>query len=289
MDMPAWTRVLLYLVTIGIAATAITIIVVIIAVALSPGSFYEIEHLAYSFHILAASSILISPAILVITWLFAVYIDRRPFETLGYAFRGTWVKEIVLGLALGFGLPALIFAFCCAMSWTRITGSLFALSPGMIMLTLAETLLGMLAVAFNEETIMRGYVLQNLKVRYGTLAALIVTTLLFSALHLANPGATIMALLGIVTAGFMLGYAYLATGRLWLPLAIHFGWNFALGPVLGFPVSGVDVPGWISQNVTGPDLWTGDIFGPEAGLLGFLAWVLGIVIIAWFARSIRRP
>jgi hypothetical protein len=43
----------------------------------------------------------------------------------------------------------------------------------------------------------------------------------------------------------------------------------------------------ISSN--GPDVWTGGSFGPEAGLLGFFANLLGILlIIIWVYLRNRR-
>lgn len=287
-DVPAVARLILYLVAAGIAAGIVSLLVVAAAAIISPGLLSNIQQLAASFDVLAVSSILTAPIILTITWLFVVYLDRRPFETLGYALQGTWTAEIGLGLALGIGMPLLVFAIYYAVGWTQVTGSLLTQPPGRSALILAETVLAMIAVAINEETIVRGYVLQILKVRYGVTAALVVSTLFFAIAHSANPGTTFMSFLGVFAAGLMLGYAYLASGRLWLPLAIHFGWNFTLGPVLGFPVSGIEISSWIKQVVTGPALWTGGRFGPEAGMFGFLVWTLGIAIIRWFARYTRR-
>lgn len=286
---PAALRVVLYLMAILFAMTVVSTVVIVPTIISSPDSVPDIEEISRSFPLLTIIWVLLLPLTMLITWFFVVYLDRRPFETLGFETQGPWRQDIALGLALGFGLPALIFALSYALGWVHISGSMFTLSPLRILAVLAQTLLAMMAVAIGEETIMRGYVLQTLKLRYGVVAALIVSTLIFSVGHAGNPGgAGIMPFVGIVLAGLGLGYAYLATKRLWLPIAFHFAWNFALGPVFGFPVSGIDISSWIEQQVTGPALFTGGQFGPEAGLMGFAVWLLAIPIIRWYARRTGR-
>jgi membrane protease YdiL (CAAX protease family) len=50
----------------------------------------------------------------------------------------------------------------------------------------------------------------------------------FGVAHALNPGATFSSTIGIaLQAGVMLGLAYSLTRRLWLPIGIHIGWNFA--------------------------------------------------------------
>ena len=92
-----------------------------------------------------------------------------------------------------------------------------------------------------------------------------------------------------LAAGLILGYGYLATERLWLPIGFHFSWNFALGPIFGFPVSGIDLPAWLMHNPSGPVVWTGGAFGPEAGVLGIIAMALGWLGIRYFRRLWYRP
>ena len=51
-------------------------------------------------------------------------------------------------------------------------------------------------------------------------------------------------------------------------------WNYAQGPLFGFPVSGLGFGTIMKTTVTGPALWTGGAFGPEGGLLVTLALVV---------------
>ncbi len=60
--------------------------------------------------------------------------------------------------------------------------------------------------------------------------------------------------------------------------------------MLGFQVSGLEeLPRLILQSVSGPELWTGGEFGPEAGLLMLPAVVLDNLLIWWYSRNIKLP
>lgn len=62
----------------------------------------------------------------------------------------------------------------------------------------------------------------------------------------------------------MLTAAYVATRRLWVPIGVHFGWNFAASGIFSTEVSGNDTPqGLLNSSMSGPELLTGGDFGPE--------------------------
>jgi len=85
----------------------------------------------------------------------------------------------------------------------------------------------------------------------------------------------------------MLGIPFLLTGRMAIPIGIHFAWNWVMGGIYGLPVSGLDGRRSVIQTIEqGPDLWTGGKFGPEAGLLGLFAIGLIFLWIFWYGRRI---
>jgi hypothetical protein len=125
----------------------------------------------------------------------------------------------------------------------------------------------------------RGYILNNFFDSMDKYIALIISSLLFAAMHLANANITLLSVTNIFLAGILLGIYYVHKQNLWLPITLHFSWNFFQGPIFGFEVSGVDVRGAISQDIQGSDLVTGGQFGFEGSIIATLLMVLAIVIL----------
>jgi membrane protease YdiL (CAAX protease family) len=123
----------------------------------------------------------------------------------------------------------------------------------------------------------------------GGWLAILLSSLLFGALHLGNPHATLMAAIAIaVEAGTLLGAAYALTGRLWMAIGFHAAWNFTQGWVFGAPVSGGSGVGGIGTMTLTPgasELLSGGGFGPEASLIGLLVAGTAGAALLWQARA----
>jgi uncharacterized protein len=125
-----------------------------------------------------------------------------------------------------------------------------------------------LQAGYVEEVLLRGVIFRISEEGLGTWAALAISSLLFGAAHHMNPNATVWSSAAIaLEAGVLLGAAYLVTRRLWLPIGIHFAWNFTLGGIFGVTVSGVELGGILAGRIEGPEVWTGGDFGIEASVL----------------------
>jgi uncharacterized protein len=125
--------------------------------------------------------------------------------------------------------------------------------------------------AVGEEMLFRGYGFQVLVKGIGPFATVLPVAVLFGLAHSQNLNFGPLALLNTVLWGVVLGYAYLRSGDLWLPIGLHFGWNWAL-PLLGANLSGftMDVTGYamhweLAGKIGG--LLSGGPYGPEGGLL----------------------
>ena len=149
-----------------------------------------------------------------------------------------------------------------------------------------------LAVAAQEEIIYRGLVFRLLSKVAGTWGALLLSAVFFGATHAMNPGATAAGLNSVALAGVLLGALYVVSGRLWLPIGVHWGWNFAEGSLFGTAVSGSDVGGsLLAGKLSGPALLTGGQFGPEASIVAVLILLPCTVYCVWriAARGRSEP
>lgn len=226
------------------------------------------------------------------------FIDRRKFADFGLHFNRDWWRDLGFGLALGVVLMALIFAVELAAGWIVVTGA-FVVPDSQSGLSFPIAILVpaaiFLMVGIYEELFSRGYHLKNMAEGFAALPFLgpagailvgtFVSSAVFGVLHAGNPNATLISTVNIFFAGFLLASGYLLTGELAIPIGLHITWNFFQGNVFGFPVSGTDAGAtFISIEQSGDPLITGGAFGPEAGLIGIAAMLLGIVLTVGWVR-----
>jgi membrane protease YdiL (CAAX protease family) len=235
-------------------------------------------------------------ATLLSMFLAARYLDRRPFRDFGFHREQGWWRDFFIGLGIGSLLMVLIFLVEMSLGWLRITGFFTARGGNPFWLGIVVDMITFISVGIYEEMLMRGYILRNLaegsnfrwlKPTTAVILATVLTSIIFSALHLANPGASLMSFLNIFLAGVFLSLGFILTGELALPIGLHIAWNFFQGAIFGFPVSGVSgVNPVISIEQVNIGWMTGGFFGPEAGGIGILAMLLGaVLILTWVKKS----
>jgi len=138
-----------------------------------------------------------------------------------------------------------------------------------------------------EELVFRGVWLRIVENMYGSGVALATSSLFFGLAHLANPHSGWLPAIGIaIEAGLMLGMAYVATRSLWLPMGLHFGWNFAEGDIFGAPDSGNTIAGFFQTTTHGDPLITGGAFGPEASLITPALCLIVVAIL--YRQAVQR-
>lgn len=193
-------------------------------------------------------------------------------------------------LGVGCQISALAMVSIFVLGWMLGVLKVYGLHP-LTPFFWAE-LLKRAAFAFEEEFIFRSLMLSGMILLFRrSWLALAIMSALFGLAHAANPGASLFSVVGNALDGLLYGIAFLWSGRIWLPFALHFSWNFTQGPVLGFPVSGFDLGGLVVQQAVGSTLVTGGSYGPEGGLLGRLAWLIALTLtVGWLAWSqCHRP
>jgi membrane protease YdiL (CAAX protease family) len=241
---------------------------------------------ATPFNVLVSSSDLKRlGAILLVIVVFAAYtsyvrlVEKRAVREL--ALQGATL-ELLSGLVLGSALFSGVIGILIALGVCHITGSngvsvMLASIPGYL-------LFGVL-----EEVIGRAIVLRILDEWLGSWPALLLSALLFGALHLFNHGATLIDGVAIaMEGGLLLGAAYLYTRRLWLCIGIHTAWNFTQGGIFSVSVSGQDSHGLLNATLSGPDWLTGGAFGVEGSVVAMLVCAIaaaGLLSIAFYRKQ----
>ncbi|MDI6769966.1 MAG: type II CAAX endopeptidase family protein [Anaerolineales bacterium] len=219
-------------------------------------------------------------AITVSIFLARRFLDRRSFTSLGFKLTWRALVDILAGIAITFVMMGLIYILMRSSGWIEFEGFAWQTQPvGAVVVNTLLIFLGFVLVGWNEELLSRGYHLQNLADGINLTWGVILSSVVFGVLHLANPNATWLSAVGIFLAGLFLAFAYLRTKQLWLSIGLHIGWNFFEGTVFGFPVSGMEFYRLIRHTVSGPELWTGGAFGPEAGLVVLPALALGVALV----------
>lgn len=212
--------------------------------------------------------------------LVGIVIERRPLAELGFG-RTQVARDLGIGTLVGSGaITAVVGVIALA---GRYAVSAVRFDPA----ALARSFVLMVVVAWFEEVLFRGIVFRLLEDAAGSVVALALSAALFGAIHLTNPHASAVAAIAIaLEAGVLLGAAYIRTRALWLPIGLHFAWNFFEGPVLGAPVSGGKGGSLLVADFRGPWWLDGGAFGPEAGIVAVI--VCAIVSARWLAVARRE-
>jgi membrane protease YdiL (CAAX protease family) len=229
-------------------------------------------------------------------WLAVRFLDRRPFRDLGFRLDRGWWLDLLFGLALGTLLMTAIFLVESGLGWISVAGTFETTGTGApFALSILIPLAAFACVGFSEEAVSRGYQLRNaaeglnyptLGPRRAVVLAWVFSSVFFGALHAGNPNATALSTFNITLAGLMLGFGYVLSGQLAIPIGLHVTWNFFQNAVYGLPVSGFETFGasFLSTEQAGPELWTGGTFGPEGGLIAPAAMLLGVLLTALWVR-----
>lgn len=240
----------------------------------------------------ASLSMVTTLMVVFVVWAAARYLDRRPLDDLGLRIdRSFWI-DAVFGFALGGVLMGGILGAEVVFGWATYqqAGEVGDVPHAAYA---AVSLFTFLSVAINEELVFRGYQMTNLaeglesrwfRPAVAVFLAMSITSALFGLAHADNPNATLGSTGNIVLAGMWLALGYVLTGRLAIPLGIHFSWNFFQN-LFGMPVSGQDrffVSSVLTRTASGPEWITGGPFGPEGGMTGLAAMAIGTALtLAW--------
>jgi membrane protease YdiL (CAAX protease family) len=209
---------------------------------------------------------------------------RKPLQAIGLSIHHAAVREFGFGCLLAAAMQAVLFSI----GWVAGSISIEALNiPAQRSLAILVDagFFFLLGAAF-EEVLFRGYIFQALMQWISFLPAMMVMALCFSLAHLRNPNAGTLGFINIALASVWFSVAYFKTRGLWLPIGLHFGWNFAQTTLFGLPTSGITFAdkSLVETAASGPAWLTGGAFGPEGGLLATIA----LLSCTWYIWQSKR-
>lgn len=209
-------------------------------------------------------------AIVSYTYLYKFYEKREISE---FSKNGI-LKSLTIGIILGVvlqSLTILVIYLKGGYSIVSINPILFLVPP----LTMAFT------SAIFEETLMRGIIFRIAEEKLGSYFALIISAVLFGAMHIANPNSSLILAIGLaIQAGLLLASAFIYSRNLWFPIAIHFAWNFTQSAIFGANVSGNTISKTlITSKIEGAEWFTGGQFGPEGSIQATVFCLIATIIL----------
>lgn len=185
------------------------------------------------------------------------------------------------GLGIGLVYFVVVVAIMLAIGVYKIEGT------GHAWKDIMNSFFVFLLVAIGEEIIFRGVLFRWIDEKWGFAAALVASALIFGFVHITNDNASWWSSLAIaIEAGLLLGAIYKYSGTLWMPIGVHWAWNFSQGNIFGFEVSGTDAgASLLYSTVSGSEWLTGGAFGAEASVISV---AVGTLVSAWLIWQVYR-
>lgn len=195
------------------------------------------------------------------------------------------LKGILLGILLGFGTNG----FCVLMS--LLSGDIKLSYNGIDIVVLLAFLVAVFIQSSSEEIIDRCYVYQKLRRRYRSpLVAILVNSIVFMALHIPNPGFTVIAgcqifLIAIIFSLFVYYY-----DGIWVAFWFHTAWNYTQNIIFGLPNSGI-ISEYSIFKLEAASARNGMFYNVDFGVEGSIgsSLVLLVVIIVLVIINRKKP
>lgn len=225
---------------------------------------------------------------IIICFLIVKFKEKRKINSMGFSFNKKAVIDYLEGFGLGIVMIGIVWVGIALFGNVTIEIKLDSIMRSTFLIPFILMSIAWIIQGASEEIMLRGYMLPVLGVKVGPKFAIIVSSLFFSALHLANSGVTVLSLINLALFGFFAAFYAIKNESLWGICALHSAWNFAQQNIFGTLVSGGIVYNSSIINTTyiENNIINGGNFGPEGGILVTAVLAIGIIIqIIGFRKS----
>ena len=214
-----------------------------------------------------------------------IFKHRRPIlKAITPKAKGNTIPYMLIGLAMGAGTNFLCALVAMINKDIHVSFSQFNIFSFLLLL------LAVFIQSSAEEITDRMYYYQVLRKGYrNKWVAIVGNALVFSLLHIFNPGITVLALLNIFFSGVICSLLVYYFDSLWAAFGFHTGWNFTQSILLGLPNSGMVVPYSIFMLDTANarnSVFYNVVFGIEGTV--FSTIILGLICIVVYLVGRKR-
>ena len=129
-----------------------------------------------------------------------------------------------------------------------------------------------------QELLVRGYLYQMIKQKHNIVAATIVTTTLFTALHGGAFEAGLIPVLNVVTMSLLMTVILEYTGSIIAPIIMHTIWNVVGAIIFGGVSLADDYPHLLNVIFSGNDILSGGSCKIEGNIVVFIMNTLMICL-----------
>ncbi|MDQ2666945.1 MAG: CPBP family intramembrane metalloprotease [Gemmatimonadota bacterium] len=203
-------------------------------------------------------------------------IDRRPWSDVGLARSSVRARALLTGWSVGAGANVFTCGVLVLVGLMRFVPSGVGEDGSWVGAALRVSLV-LAPAALAEELLCRGYLLTVIRDSVGTRGAVVLTSVLFGALHVSNPGATPVSVVVVIVAGLLLATVRIRFDSIYAAWMTHLAWNWTMAIPFHALVSGIrfEAPGY--RGVTLGVAWvSGGDWGPEGGVVAVVGLSLGL-------------
>ncbi len=225
---------------------------------------------------MTAISLCTTVATIAVVIFYCTRIEKRRLYTVGFRIKGAALEYLA-----GIGIGALLFSVVYGIDLLSGEFVFGGVNPNLPIGTFVLFLIGFIIQGASEEILLRGFFFVSSAACGNVPVAVFVSSALFAAMHLGNPGVSIIAVFNIFLFGVFAALYFLRRVNIWGICAIHSVWNFAQGNIFGCRVSGINVNTSVFNTVENGGIWSGGAFGPEGGLGATVVLAIAIVILTF--------
>ncbi len=209
--------------------------------------------------------------------------ESSPVSAQGLPLRSGWMREIGLGLTVGWGA-----AIACVIPLVLFGGIAIVLSTGRSSwIALLTDLLFFAVATLAEEVAFRGYGFQRFLSVVGPVGATLGFAAFYALLQALLPGSSKLSIAIAAIFSVVLTVTYLRTRALWVSWGLNFGWKASRALLFGLAVSGVSSHSSVIEGDPMGSFWlTGGGFGLDGSWIALFVFLLLLPVVYRVTRNL---